>query len=60
MNAEANTQVTTGISTDAKFWWFLMPFLIGSAGVWGYLIWWLLHEAPVAIPKLVGLLTPGA
>ena len=57
MNTEADTQATTAISTDAKFWWFLSPFLFGSAGAWSYLIWWLVHEAPAIIPRFVSLLT---
>lgn len=60
MNTEANTQATTGISTDTMFWWLLSPFLVGSAGVWSYAIWWILHEAPVAIPRFVSLLTSWA
>ncbi len=68
MNTEASTQETTsisrGISTDAKFWWSLTPFLIGSTGVWSYLVWhsvsWLVHEAPMVIPRFVSLLTSWA
>jgi hypothetical protein len=60
MNAEANTQATRTISTDTKFWWFLAPFLFGSAGVWSYVIWWLLYEAPTAIPRFVSLLASWA
>ena len=59
MNAEANN-ATTAISTDAKFWWFLTPFLFGSAGVWSYLIWWLFHKAPTAIPRFASLFTSWA
>jgi hypothetical protein len=57
MNTEAQTQPRKRISTDAKFWWFLAPFLFGSAGVWSYLILWLIHDAPTAIPRFVSLLT---
>lgn len=60
MNTEANTQAMRAISTDAKFWWFLVPFLFGSAGVWSYFIWWLVYEAPTAIPRFMGILTSWA
>ena len=60
MQATVNPSATTGISTDAKFWGYLAPFLLVSVGVWSYLIGWLLHEAPVVIPRFVRLLTAWA
>jgi hypothetical protein len=53
MTTILNTPVLTGISTDAKFWCYLTPFLFGSAAVWSYLGWWLLCETPAVVSGLV-------
>lgn len=41
------------MSTDARFWFFLAPFLAASVVVWTYGVSWVLKEAPTAIPRLV-------
>jgi hypothetical protein len=43
------------LSTDTKFWLFLMPFLCGSLAGWCYLFWWFSEQAPMLLTRLVKL-----
>lgn len=43
------------VSTDTKFWLFLMPFLSGSLAGWCYFIWWFSERAPIFLARFVKL-----
>lgn len=53
MKTSSSKKHPKGLSTDAKFWFYLVPFLSASIVVWVYGISWVLKEAPTAIPKFV-------
>lgn len=53
MPQRARNKSTQSISTDAKFWLALLPFLLGAVAGWGYLVSWIVSMAPSFIPVVV-------
>ncbi|MFZ0257742.1 MAG: hypothetical protein WAN46_19355 [Gammaproteobacteria bacterium] len=53
-------QTSPRLSTDAQFWFYLAPFLLGAVGIWGYLISWVSSEAPTFVMGVVSFFATGA
>ncbi|MGC1953719.1 MAG: hypothetical protein WA970_14375 [Gammaproteobacteria bacterium] len=48
------------LSTDAQFWLYLTPFLLGAVATWGYLVSWIFSKAPTLLMGVVSFFSTGS